>query len=252
VELRPFRCLRYSPRVLFERGLAALLASSEGGALPAAAAPENVGRLLSASDEASRAAAAATLASWIGSGVLLRERRPALWIYRRAPSGREPGPPLLIGLARLTPAPPAAARSDEPDGARAADRTDWLRAMRVAFAPTVLATRAPLAGALATSRRPDLSGETADGVRHDAWRVSDYAQHVELQGLVKNVEVEIVRGLSRWEAARAFAADPEAARLPGARYRLCAIGEESALAPDPASAEVPAGLLGVSLEDPVY
>ena len=253
MELRPFRCLRYSPRVILERGLGALIApAAGGGGAEAAAAPENAARLLPSEGDAAREAAAATLASWLSSGVLLRERRPALWIFRRTPAGEPPGPALLVGLVRLGAAPPAGFEGPEAEEPPAlSERVAWRRALRVETAPCLLATRAPLSGAMSTNRRPDLTADRPDGSRDDAWRLPEYAQHVELQGLVKNVEVAIVRGRASWEAARAFAGDPDAAKLPGARYQLCAIGEES----EPGrieAADVPAGLFGVALDDPVY
>ena len=84
-------------------------------------------------------------------------------------------------------------------------------------------TRAPLAAALSTRRRPQLTATDPDGVRHDAFRIDDYAAHVELQGLVKNAEAIIADGHHRYETALAFAADPAAEKLPGAKYKLCAI-----------------------------
>ena len=121
-------------------------------------------------------------------------------------------------------------------------------------------TRAPLAPALATTRRPDLSLEEPGGLRHDLFRIPDYAQHVELQGLVKNAEVVLARGSGRWETARELEADPGAAKLPGARYKLCAVLDRELSAAARASVDGrrraapadPVGLFGVSLEDPVY
>jgi hypothetical protein len=90
-------------------------------------------------------------------------------------------------------------------------------------------------------------------VRHDAYRIHDYAQHVELQGLVKASPVAVAAGRPLWDAARAFEADPSSEKLPGAKYKLCALAEEAVLQ-DPRSArlDVVLGLFGVSLEDPVY
>src|SRR5207245_43934 len=72
-------------------------------------------------------------------------------------------------------------------------------------------------------RTPALSATDPDGVRHDAFRISDYAAHVELQGLVKNAEAIIADGHHRYETALAFSKDPAAEKLSGARYKLCAI-----------------------------
>ena len=113
-------------------------------------------------------------------------------------------------------------------------------------------TRAPLEAALATTRRPDITITDAAGTRHDLLRVNDYAQHVELQGLVKNAEGRLASGREPWEAARQFSVSPAAAKLPGAKYKLCAIADERTTARAHASPDVPAGILGFSFEDPVY
>ena len=90
-------------------------------------------------------------------------------------------------------------------------------------------------------------------MRHDAWRLSEYAQHVELQGLVKNAEAVLEEGSELWEAARRFEQDPETTRLPGARFKLCAIYQETGPRDPRGAAAAPAlGLFGVSLEDPVF
>jgi len=257
VELRPFRCLRHSPRVVLERGLSALIGVPADGSSKADA-PESLRPLLfpAGGPPPDPEAAARTFAQWIAAGILLRERRPALWIYRRTGPGEIeiPDPPLLVGLVRLgargTPAP----AEGKGDPVRAAEKLALRRATKVDFETSLLTVRAPLNGALATTRRPDISAVDAAGGRHDAWRVQDFAQHVELQGLVKNADAEIAAGEDPWEAARQFDGDPDAARLPGARFKLAAIAEESARREESGGAlpHVPAGLFGVSLEDPVY
>ena len=117
--------------------------------------------------------------------------------------------------------------------------------------PSLLLTRAPISGALSTTRGPDLSAVT-DGVRHDAFRITDYAQHVELQGLVKNAEASLADGLDRYEAALQFSKAPAAAKLPGARYKLSAIADEQSFRDAGGEPIVYAGLFGVALGDPVY
>src|SRR4029453_8462729 len=77
--------------------------------------------------------------------------------------------------------------------------------------------------ALSTRRAPNLTATDTDGVRHDAFRISDYAAHVELQGLVKNAEAIIADGHHRYETALAFSKDPATEKMQGAKYKLCAI-----------------------------
>jgi uncharacterized protein (DUF1015 family) len=249
MELRPFRCLRFSPSLLSERGLDALIAPPRGE--NPGAAPENIARISLANGEA----AAAMLARWLSEGILMKERRPGLWIYRQTSGGEEQPVilSLLVGLVRVAgskngielpvEAPPPQAREE---------RLAFRRETKADFEPCLLSTRAPLSGALATTRSPDLSASDARGVRHDAFRIIDFAQHVQLQGLVKNAQATLVSGSDLYEAARAFAEDAAAAKLSGARFKLCAIGEESALASAPRVPEMSSGLFAVSLEDPVY
>jgi hypothetical protein len=123
--------------------------------------------------------------------------------------------------------------------------------MKADFEPSLLRIRAPVAAALSSRRSPELSATDAQGVRHDARRIIDFAEHVELQGLVKHSEAAVAADVEAFEAARQFANGPAAARLPGARYKLCAILDESLLSDAPLPA-IPRGLFGFSLEDAVY
>ena len=93
------------------------------------------------------------------------------------------------------------------------DRLALLAATKADLELVFLLTRAPLTAALSTRRTPALSATDPDGVRHDAFRISDYAAHVELQGLVKNAEAIIADGHHRYETALAFSKDPAAEKL---------------------------------------
>ena len=180
-----------------------------------------------------------------------KERRPGLWIDRQVweRRGETVVVPLLLGLVRLSPggiempqAPPVADAVSKRVGALVTAKTD--------AEPCLLVARAPLAATFVSMRRPDFSVNGSSGHRHDFVRINDYAQHVELQGLVKNVEAALVEGRELWEAARQFAVSPAAEKLPGARFKLCAIVDESF---EPATElETPRGILGYSFEDPVY
>jgi len=247
MELRPFRCLRFSPAVLSERGLDALIAPPRGG--NPGAAPENIARITLTNGSA----AAETLARWLSEGILMKERRPGLWIYRQTSGGEEQPAilSLLVGIVRVAGSRVIELPPEAPPPQAREERLAFRRETKADFEPCLLSTRAPLSGALATTRSPDLSATDARGMRHDAFRVGDFAQHVQLQGLVKNAQAALVSGSDLYEAARAFADDAAAVKLSGARFKLCAIGEEFALGNSPVL-EIPAGLFGVSLEDPVY
>jgi uncharacterized protein (DUF1015 family) len=234
MELRPFRSLRFSPRVLARRGLSAVFAPPYDQISPAlqeslyARAPENIVRVTYPKKDAEDPYrdAAATLSGFLADGTLEKERRPGLWIYRQtfAEEGRTFVRNALVGLVRLSEYAAGVVHPHELTLAKPkADRLALLSATKADFELVFLLTRAPLSAALSTRRRPDLSAEDSDGVRHDAFRIGDYAAHVELQGLVKNAEAIIADGHHRWETALAFSEDPSAAKLTGARYKLCAI-----------------------------
>ena len=234
MELRPFRSIRFSPRVIRERGLSAVFAPPYDQISPArqealyAQAPENIVRVTHPRRDGGDpyAAAAATLREWLANGTLEKERRPGLWNYRQTFSeeGRTFVRDALVGLVRLTDYEKGDIRPHERTLAKPKeDRLALLSATKADLELVFLMTRAPLAAALSTRRRPQFSATDPDGVRHDAFRIDDYAAHVELQGVVKNAEAIIADGHHRYETALAFAADPAAEKMPGAKYKLCAI-----------------------------
>ena len=234
MELRPFRSLRFSTRVLAARGLSAVFAPPYDQISPSLQeslyqrAPENIVRITFPKKDAGNPYqdAAATLSRFLADGTLERERRPGLWIYRQtfATDGRTFVRNALVGLVRLSPYEAGIVHPHELTLAKPkADRLSLLAATRVDFELVFLLTRAPLSAALSTRRTPELSATDSDGVRHDAFRITDYAAHVELQGLVKNAEAIIADGHHRWETALAFSENPAAAKLTGARYKLCSI-----------------------------
>jgi hypothetical protein len=183
-----------------------------------------------------------------------KERRPGLWIDRQVfeEGGRTVVLPLLIGLVRLSEAADVGLPGEAAVAEAVSRRVGALVAARADEEPCLLVTRGPLSAALATTRRPDFTVATAAGPRHDFLRVNDFAQHVEFQGLVKNAGAELLAGRELWEAARQFSVSPAAAKLPGARYKLCAIADERLLKEAGPRLEAPAGVLGFSFEDPVY
>jgi uncharacterized protein (DUF1015 family) len=238
VELRPFRSIRFAPPLVAGRGLAALIAPAHDPArndfaAPAEpAAPENIARVTAPSgDGEAHQSAAETLKQWLAEGILEKERRPGLWAYRQTfvANGRTQMRDALIGLVRLVEYDRDVLRPHEETPAPARDdRLSLLHATKADFEPALLLTRAPLAQMLSTTRRPSVTGVGPDGVRHDAFRIIDFASHVELQGLVKNAEALVGQGHHLYEASLAFSKSPESAKLPGARYKLCAIVDENA------------------------
>lgn len=221
MELRPFRSIRYSRATIAERGLPSLIAPPDAD--PGSAAPGNIARLTSGEDPA---AAAATLKNWIAGGILEKERRPGLWTYRQTfvHEGTTLVRDALVGLVRLAePSKDRLLRLEEPDPAARERPLALLRSLKADFTPGLLLTRAPLSGLLSTTRRPDLTALDSAGVRHDAYRITDFAAHVELQGLVKNAEAILAEGEDLFEAALEYSKDPAAVKFGGAKYKLCAL-----------------------------
>ncbi|MEO8347997.1 MAG: DUF1015 family protein, partial [Acidobacteriota bacterium] len=221
MELRPFRSIRYSRAAIAAQGLDTLVAppAASVDSVPA----ENVALLASAVDPE---AAAATMKEWLASGILEKERRPGLWSYRQtfAFEGATLVRDALVGLVRLAGSEKGpVSHLEEPDVALRERPLAVLQALKADFSLPLVLTHAPLSGALTTRRKPDLTATDRTGTRHDAFRITDYAAHVELQGLVKNAEAIIADGLDLFEAAIEYSKDPAAAKLQGAKYKLCAI-----------------------------
>jgi hypothetical protein len=183
-----------------------------------------------------------------------KERRPGLWIDRQIfeEDGRTIVLPLLVGLVGLGDDAGVELPGDQPPPDAVSRRVGALVAAKADEEPCLLLTRAPLAAALATTRAPDFMVVPEGGVRHAFFRVSDYAQHVELQGLVKNADAELLGRRDLWEAALQFSVSPAAEKLPGAKFKLCAIADERLLGETGRRIEAPSGVLAFSFEDPVY
>jgi uncharacterized protein (DUF1015 family) len=183
-----------------------------------------------------------------------KERRPGLWIDRQAASenGRSVVRSLLVGLIRVSEQASVILPADSAPPEAVSKRVGALVGAKADAEPCVLSTRAPLSAALTSTRAPDVTFNDDSGVAHNLIRVNDYAQHVELQGLVKNAEAELLDGLAFWEAAVQFSSSPAAAKLPGARFKLCAIVDQRILDESRRRPDFPAGVLGYAFEDPVY
>jgi hypothetical protein len=181
-----------------------------------------------------------------------KERRPGLWIARQVwtVNDRAVVAPLVIGLVRISPAPEISRNGLEPPPDAVSRRVGSLVTAKSDFEPCLLVARAPLPATFVSMRRADFSVTSSPGVRYDFVRINDYAQHVELQGMVKNVEATLATGLDLWDAARQFSVSPAAEKLPGARFKLCAIADEAVGALS--GLQAPPEILGYAFEDPVY
>ena len=183
-----------------------------------------------------------------------KERRPGLWLDRQVFGEGDSSVvlPVLVGLVRLGEDSQVDLAREEPVHDAVSARVGSLVSAKSDSEPCLLLTRAPLAAALATTRAPDFTIEADGGPRHVFFRINDYAQHVELQGLVKNAEAELLAGRSLWDAGQQFSSSPPAAKLPGAKYKLCAIVDERLLGEGRPGPVAPMGVLGYAFEDPVY
>ena len=236
MELHPFRALRYSPETIEKRGLDNLVAPPYDRVTPRireelyARAPENIVRFDARGEEEGKdvyAEAVRQLKDWLASGVLYHERSAALWIHQvvfPARDGTLKARRSLVGLVRVEPYDGGSIRPHERTLAKAKeDRLNLLRASHADFGMVFLLSRAPLEDALQTRRAPQLSCRDLGGNRHDAWRIEDPADHVRFQRLLSTAGSLIADGHHRYETALKFAQSPEAAKLPTAAFKLCAI-----------------------------
>ena len=170
MELRPFRSIRFSPKVLKARGLSAVFAPPYDQIGPAkrdvlyAQAPENIVRIITARRTAktSYAGAAKTLTDWLADGTLEKERRPALWIYRQTftDGGQTFVRDALVGLVKLAEYEAGVVRPHERTLAKPkADRLALLAATKADLELVFLLTRAPLSAALSTRRVAAADGD---------------------------------------------------------------------------------------------
>jgi hypothetical protein len=183
-----------------------------------------------------------------------KERRPGLWIDRQVFGEGDSSIvfPLLVGLVRVGEDSHVDLSREEPAPDAVSARVGALVSAKSDTEPCLLLTRAPLAAALATTRAPDFTIAADGRPRHDFFRINDYAQHVELQGLLKSAEAELFSGRNLWDAAQQFSVSPAAAKLSGAKYKLCAIVDERLLRDGGPTPEAPVGVMAFAFEDPVY
>jgi uncharacterized protein (DUF1015 family) len=171
--------------------------------------------------------AAAVLEEWRGEGVLVRDAEPALWALRQDYTGPD-------GRARTRNGIFARVRVDEygPGRIRPHERThpgpkeDRLRLTRVTRAnlsPIFSLYDDPAGaawGALAPHSNGEPWGEVAedDGTVHRLWRVAHPAAIDAVRRALRGTELLIADGHHRYETARVYAAEPDAA--PGADHVL--------------------------------
>jgi uncharacterized protein (DUF1015 family) len=203
--LAPFRGLRYAAGRV--SGLAEVTSppydviarDTEGQLL--AADPHNVVRLILPRPDAGQAGgeyreAARLLRQWQDDGILLPDDQPALYVYEQSqrPGPGEPEPAAApgrvfqrgrIGSLRLAPPGDGAVLPHENVlPGPVAGRRELMEATEANLEPIFLlydgggaSAASRLADEIAGTRQPLLSVDTADGLRHRLWAMTDPAEH---------------------------------------------------------------------------
>ncbi|WP_129838851.1 DUF1015 domain-containing protein [Streptomyces sp. RFCAC02] len=209
LDLAPFRGLRYAAeRITGPARVVSppydVVVRPDGQRALETADPHNVVRLTL---PPTPARAAATLADWRRTGVLVPDDLPALYVHeQRDPAGAvlQRG---LVGALRLTPPHEGVVLPHEdvlPDVV--AERAALLRATAADIEPLLLSYRdaGPALAALidATAARPPLTVLTAaDGITHRLWRRTDPAAHATAARALRPHRALIADGHHRWATA---------------------------------------------------
>ncbi|MBO0806200.1 MAG: DUF1015 domain-containing protein [Nocardiopsaceae bacterium] len=229
LELKPFRGIRYDPDrvgdiasitsppydVIGPGGLAALLGAS----------PYNSVRLILPGSEtggppdpsAAGALAGRRLGEWLGSGALVRDPRPALYVYEQNGSGLlQRGLVGLVGVGE-----PSASGIFPHEGVMpgpVAGRRTLMLQTRANLEPIFLVYEG--ASKLAASRLADRTAEesaplaeavTGDGITHRLWRVTDPAAHAAVAADLAGRGALIADGHHRYAAYRELREEMRAA-----------------------------------------
>jgi uncharacterized protein (DUF1015 family) len=222
LEIRPFRALTYRQRdpghLARVSSPAYDLVTTAGRAKLAAADPYNIVRLIlprvepvtGTAEGVSGGAelAGSELARWEDDGVLVRDDRPALWLYEMQPPGSTPATRGWLGAVALPGAGSRAVLPHEDTYAPAVEgRRALLAATRTDLEPIVLAhdPEPDLAALSAQVRRstPDLALTDDDGVAHRLWVVRDPALLAGVTSALRRTSAVIADGHHRFAAAQA-------------------------------------------------
>jgi uncharacterized protein (DUF1015 family) len=219
-EIAPIRGVLYDPaRVSVAKVLAPpydVIGEEERARLEAQD-PHNCVRLIlpRGDGDAKYEVAARTLASWRGEGILRRDEQPAIYrynqIYKRAELGPDPvvrrG---FISAVRLHAFSEGVIKPHERTlrGPKE-DRLKLMRACKAHFSQIFMlypdpARAADAAFAAAEANAPDLDGETADGTRHQLWRVTDQATLATVARVLAPLSFYIADGHHRYETMLAL------------------------------------------------
>jgi uncharacterized protein (DUF1015 family) len=234
--LAPFRGIRYArDRV---SGIANVTSppydviSSGGLEYLRAADPHNVVRLILPGEAAdANQAAASLLREWLSSGVLIRDRMPALYVYEQAGAAASWLQRGIIGLVRL--GSPESAGILPHEGVLpglVADRRELMAATQANLEPILLIydgepavsgpaaepqvadrTAAGVIDMIAAERAPLVSIATEDGVTHRLWRLGDPAEQAAITADLAGRRALIADGHHRYAAYLEVQAEMQAA-----------------------------------------
>ncbi|MGB7161205.1 MAG: DUF1015 domain-containing protein [Tepidisphaeraceae bacterium] len=232
-QIRPFAGIRYSKKhpdisamiappydVLDEAGKASLQAKHPANIVsvdlpfvpPKSVGPDEVYKL-----------ADATLQSWLKSGVLVRDVRPALYPYTQTfdHAGKKFHRRGFIALVKLTPFGEDVVPHEKTYKGPIEDRLKLMRATQAQLSPIFGLFSDPrneVTGLLYKSAgRPELTG-TLDGVKNDLWSVIDAEVENKVIDLMKARPIYIADGHHRYTTALQFQREAEQANggpLPG-------------------------------------
>lgn len=183
-----------------------------------AADPHNIVRLIlpgagtvgpgdASTDAGAGAVAAARLRSWLGSGVLVRDPAPALYVYEQdGPGFVQRG---LIGLVAV--GSPAIHPHEGVMPGPVAGRRELMSATEANLEPIFLVYNGSggsagtgaaigLADEIASGQHPLLTTVTSDGVTHRLWRVTDPAAHAAVAADLAGRTALIADGHHRYAA----------------------------------------------------
>src|SRR5215207_5656503 len=214
-DLQPLRTLRYDPSAV--GSLEDVISppydviDSELRARLAARSPYNVVEI---DLPPSYDQAAATMADWIGRGVLVREDEPAVWVLRQdydAPDGESRTRTGVLARLRVDEYGPGRIRPHErTHPGPKEDRLKLTRATRTNLSPifSLFPDRDGAAGRAmeqVAATEPFASAADLDGTSNTLWRSADDDLVAELQMALADAELLIADGHHRYETARVYA-----------------------------------------------
>lgn len=230
VDAAPFRALRYDPGVAGPPSATSAPAYDDLDRFDYArhrtASPYTVLELIGGAGGDALTAAAETYRRWRRTGVLVRDRRPALHVYEQREAGGSRAAVQRGVLAAVavgpTPGPTAVHTHEGVDPRRVAARVARLVAVPVDVAPvlavtTALPARARTLLASVAGTPPDTVLTDEAGTVHRLWALEDPAAVTALRADFAAVGAVLADGHHRWAAAATAAVAPRVTAGAGPR-----------------------------------